>query len=367
MTTKKRNIKDLDSIEVSLKKVLVAPLNWGLGHATRVIPIIHLLLQNNFTPVLASDGEAFKLLKKEFPNLEVIELPSYRIEYAKSAFLMKWKLVLSFWSIKRAVRHERKIVNQLVSTNNFVGLISDNRFGIFHKDIPSVYITHQLNVYSGWTSEITSRIHQKIISKHTVCWVPDSKGESSLSGALSVVDKWKFPTVYIGKLSRLLPENLPIKYDVLLLLSGPEPQRSILEHVFLREFSLYKGRVLLIRGVLKHVNIENHSPNIEVINYLKSKELQGVLNSSELVVCRSGYSTIMDLEKLNKKAFFIPTPGQSEQNYLARNMDHKRIAPFCEQKDFTLDKLKEISAYTGFLSTDNNILNPELLKVFKSS
>jgi len=318
MSKEKENTTFSTSIEVANNKVLIAPLNWGLGHATRCIPIIHFLIENNFSPVLASDGDALALLKKEFPNLPSIELPSYRIRYSKFAYLTKWKLLFSFHLIRKAVRQEQKIIDELVTKYTFVGLISDNRFGIYHKDISSVYITHQLHVFSGLTTWITSKIHQNIISKYDVCWVPDFKGNKGLSGELSKVSKLKIPVEFIGSLSRLEPKKQQkIKYDVLLLLSGPEPQRSILEAKLLTKFSLFEGKVLLVRGVLNDGALKTVYKDIEVVNYLTSIELEIAINSSETVVSRSGYSTIMDLAKLNKKTFFIPTPRQDEQVYLA--------------------------------------------------
>lgn len=365
MSKEKANHAFSTSIEVAKNKVLIAPLNWGLGHATRCIPIIHFLIENNFSPVLASDGIALQLLKKEFPELPTVELPSYNIKYSKVAYLTKWKLMFSFRSIYKAVRQEQKIIEELVVKHKFVGLISDNRFGIYNKEIPSVYITHQLNVFSGFTTWLTSKVHQNIISKYDMCWVPAFKGKKSLSGNLSNISKLKTKIAYLGNLSRLESKKEKKKYEVLLLLSGPEPQRSILETQLLKEFSSYQGDVLLVRGLMDGSTLENVSKNIEVINYLSSKKLETVINSSEIIVARSGYSTIMDLAKLNKKAFFIPTPGQGEQEYLAEYLEQKKIAPFCKQEQFDLNVLIRINKYSGFVENYQSELHPDLLRIFK--
>ena len=154
-------------------------------------------------------------------------------------------------------------------------------------------------------------------------------------------------------------------YDVLLLLSGPEPQRSILESKLLKEFSSYDGKVILVRGIVSESSSIESASNIKVINYLTTNELEEVLNSTDLIIARSGYSTIMDLAKLNKKAFFIPTPGQSEQAYLAKNLEQKKIAPFCEQEQFSLKLLSKLDDYTGFVKSYDSKLNSDLLNLFK--
>ena len=131
---------------------MVAPLNWGLGHAARCIPIIDGLLENEFKVVLASDGDALLLLKKEFPKLDSIELPTYNIRYSKKRKGFKWSLVKRLPILIKAISEERKTINQLVSNRKIDGIISDNRFGVHSSKVPSVYITHQLNVLSGMTT-----------------------------------------------------------------------------------------------------------------------------------------------------------------------------------------------------------------------
>jgi len=353
------------SLELAKNKVLIAPLNWGLGHATRCIPVIRFLLENNFTPVLASDGFALEVLKQEFPELPVVVLPSYHIRYSKYAYFTKVKLLLSLPIIYKAVAQEQKIIKELVSNHRFVGLISDNRFGVCHKELPSVYMTHQLNVFSGLTTWLSSKLHQRIIAKFDVCWVPDAETSKSLAGKLAIISKFKTPIVFLGNLSRLKSKKRKYKYDVLLLLSGPEPQRSIFEAKLLKEFSSFKGKVVLVRGVFNRSGLKNVSKQIKVVNYLNSFELEEFINSSKVVLARSGYSTIMDLAKLNKKAFFIPTPGQAEQRYLARFLEQKKIAPFCKQEQFKLKLLSRIDGYSGFIESYQSGLNPAILDVFK--
>lgn len=352
------------STEVANKKILIAPLNWGLGHATRCIPIIQFLQKNNFNPIIASDGDALLFLKNEFPGLKTLELPSYNIQYAKKGFWLKWKLIMSVFSIKKAVQRENKIIADFVQQENILGIISDNRFGVFHDQIPSIYLTHQLQVFSGATTVLSTKIHQKIISKFTSCWVPDFEGIHNLAGALTQRNDIKKSISFIGNLSRLVLEERKKAYEILVLLSGPEPQRTILEKKLLHEFSGYDKKVLFVRGVLNSQPIATENTNIQIVNFLQTKALQNAMNSSKLVLSRSGYSTIMDLAKLKKKAFFIPTPGQSEQKYLATYLKEKRIAPFCQQEQFRIDLISNVDKYTGFIESYPMELNNELLHIF---
>ena len=155
----------LPNLKTNSKNILIAPLNWGLGHATRCIPIIKELQQFGFTPIIASDGVALRLLQKEFPELVSIELPSYEIEYAKDEKDFKWKLIKNSPKMIQAIFEEKKKVKALVKQYDLKGIISDNRLGVYSKKVPSVFITHQLNVLSGKTTWISSKLHQFFIAK----------------------------------------------------------------------------------------------------------------------------------------------------------------------------------------------------------
>lgn len=288
------------------------------------------------------------LLQKEFPHLKSYTLPSYNIQYSKSSWKLKFQLILSVPSIISAVKKEKQVVAEIIKTENIVGIISDNRFGVYSAKIPSVYITHQLNVLSGFTTFFTSKIHQRIIRNFNECWVPDVEGDQNFSGKLGHLKKTNLNIKYIGILSRFQPKKLNLKQDILVLLSGPEPQRTLLENKLLSELKNYNGNVLFIRGVLNETNLISTSNNMKVVNYLLSNELETAINESNVVVARSGYSTIMDLAVLEKKAFFIPTPGQNEQEYLAELCELHKIAPYSKQENFTLKNLEELKKFNGF-------------------
>ncbi|WP_459211458.1 glycosyltransferase [Aquimarina rhabdastrellae] len=348
-----------------MKKILVAPLNWGLGHATRCIPIINALLQEGFTPVIASDGDAKALLQKEFPTLESIELPSYNIKYAKKGSFFKFKMLFNSPKIVKAIQLERKATKKILTSDRYYGIISDNRMGVRHKDIPSVFITHQLTVLSGKTTKISTKLHNKYIKKFDACWVPDMATSPNLSGALGHPKKAKKAVSYIGPISRFSSQQTPIENDIMVLLSGPEPQRTMLEEKLLKELKESHKKILFVRGLIEDKQHISQLDNITIYNFLLGKEIEHAINSSELIISRSGYTTVMDLAKLQKKAFFIPTPGQFEQEYIAKRLTEQKIVPSCKQKEFSLSQLDTINEYSGLTHFESDINFGKLFHLFQ--
>lgn len=342
-----------------MKNVIVAPLNWGLGHASRCVPIIELLIENKFTPVLASDGKALEFLRKEFPDVEYLELPSYNISYGKN---LKWSLFRKIFSIRAAAKKERKILQQYLANHPVVGLISDNRFGIYSKQIPSAYITHQINVLSGILTPITSFFHQRIIKKFHECWIPDNPN-SLLSGKLSMSNR-KLNQKYIGILSRFEKKELEKEIDILIVLSGPEPNRTYLEQKMTSTFQNTKKNVWLVRGIVEGKQIIKEVGNLKIVNFMLSEELEKTLNQSRRVICRSGYSSVMDLITLNKKALLIPTKGQNEQEYLAKYLKEKGYFSFVKEEDFTHESLETMDDFD--YQYQKTVFNTELFRLFES-
>ena len=332
---------------MSKGSVLVAPLNWGLGHATRCIPIIKALQKYGYNPILASDGAALELLKKEFPELESYALPSLKIKYAKKGLWFKFKIVLQSFRLYRCIQQERRFLKKLSHKIQLKGIIADNRLGLYHRAIPCAILSHQLKVYSGSTTALTSWLHQYFIKKYDECWVPDKAGTPNLSGKLSHLKQTSLNLKYIGVLSRFEWTKQPLQYDILILLSGPEPQRSLLETKLLKEFKNYEGKVVMVCGVVEKEEVVYYEHAIKMINFLKAKPLEKLILQSDIVIARSGYTTLMDLAKLNKKAFFIPTPGQFEQQYLAKRLMAHHIAPYCQQRHFKVEQLKKIDFCSG--------------------
>ena len=350
----------------SKKNILVAPLNWGLGHTTRCIPIINGLISEGFTPILASDGNALALLKKEFPDLLALELPSYHIEYAKKASNFKWKIIKNSPFTIKAIFDEKKLVKKWVSEYDLKGIISDNRLGVFSKKVPSVFITHQLTVFSGKTTWISSKIHQQIIKKYTECWVPDVETIPNLSGKLGHLDDTKLKIKYLGVLSRFQKQDLPIVYKLMVLLSGPEPQRTMLEEKLIGELKEYPEKAVFIKGKVESEQKMWQEKNVTFYNFMQTQQLEKTFNESEMVLCRSGYTTILDLAKLQKKAFFIPTPGQFEQEYLAKKLKKQGLIPTSKQENFKLNDLNEVPLYAGLPKINSEINWKQLFLIFRA-
>ena len=331
------------------KRILVAPLNWGLGHATRCIPIINALIALGFEPIVASDGDALAFLKKEFLNLITLELPSYSINYSKNPVFFKLNMLKQAPKLLRAIYAEKKATKTIVKSFNIEGIISDNRWGVCNKKVPCVVITHQLNVLSGTTTWLSSLLHKTFIENFDACWVPDYKDTFNLSGKLGHSSSaFKISVKYIGPLSRFSKKETVTTNKILVLLSGPEPQRSLLYEKLFQLLKNHPQKVVIVKGSVEKKQTTQTMGNLSIYNFMTTKELETTITESELVVSRSGYTTVMDLAKLGKKAFFIPTPGQYEQEYLAKRLSSLNIAPYCNQKDVTLSKLEVANTFKGF-------------------
>lgn len=326
--------------EIDQKRILVAPLDWGLGHATRCIPIINELLVQNCLVFIAAEGPVKSLLQQEFPQLNFLPLPGYKIRYSKNKFFFPLKILLQIPKVIRCVYKEHRWLKKIVRQYSIDAILSDNRYGLFHTFIPCVFITHQLTikVKSLVLQWLIQKLNYYFINKYNCCWVVDVGGENNLAGALSHPKQLPAtPVEYLGPLSRFTKKNLPKKYNITIILSGPEPQRSILENILLQQLTFYKGNVLMVRGLPDCTTIPAHTcKHVEIKNFLPATELNVAIEASEIIVCRSGYTSVMDLVILQKKAVLIPTPGQTEQEYLATILMQKNIFYAEKQKGFSL-------------------------------
>ena len=328
-------------------KILVAPLDWGLGHATRCIPIIRELLLQNCTVLIAAEGKIKALLQAEFPQISFVHLPGYRIEYASSGWGLAIKIVAQIPKLLSVIRQEHVWLQKVVEEENIDAVISDNRYGLYHQNIPSVFITHQLLIKAPvkLAEDFLQVLNYQYINKFDECWVPDAEGENNLAGILSHPSKeLSIPTHYIGLLSRFSSDqsSSPGGY-LMVLLSGPEPQRTLLENQLLQELKDYTEPVLLVRG-LPGGNAEiKENGNVNVFSHLPAAELEEKIRGSSIVISRCGYSTIMDLAVLKKRSILIPTPGQTEQEYLAKHLMKKNFALCVEQKKFRLKNALQLA------------------------
>lgn len=318
------------------KKILVAPLNWGLGHATRCIPIIKELSDQGASVFLASDGRALDLLRKEFPGLPVFKLPEYGIAYTSKSIILNVLMVLP--KLVWAVFKEHKIVREITTEHHIDGIISDNRLGCFSKKIPSIFITHQINLIipSAILQWFSRQLNYFFIRKYDECWVPDVPNSPNLSGILSHGTPIKAVT-YIGALSRLERRQMDKKFDVIVVLSGPEPQRTNLEKAVLEQAGLLPYQFMIVQGKTETNEQFMVGKNIQVKSSLTSAALNKAILSSDLYIGRTGYSSIMDLAKLNKPALLIPTPGQTEQEYLGHLFSKNGVFHIQSQDELNLE------------------------------
>ena len=292
-------------------------MNWGLGHATRSVPLVEEFIKQDYQVDIASDGEALTFLRERFPKLKYFELPPYNITYSRQSNQII-KIASQVPKIISKIKKENKVIIDLCKNESYSCIVSDNRFGAYHETIYSVFISHQINIQSPFMSGLIKKLNINIINKFDECWIPDFEPPHNLGGELSIVHDEIKKYHYIGNLSHLSIRKKDQVYNITYLLSGPEPQRSILEEKIIAQHpDNLKG--LLIRGSQAQSS-KTSTDSLEIVNLLCSDELSEKLSQSSIVVCRSGYSSLMDLVNSHLKVILIPTPGQTEQEYLANRL-----------------------------------------------
>jgi uncharacterized protein (TIGR00661 family) len=353
----------VNQVKASLK-ILVAPLDWGLGHATRCIPIIKVLLQQGCTVVLAASGKEKHLLQEEFPQLKIFTLPGYKIQYASTAWGLPLKIVAQIPRLFAAIKKEHAWLHKVVEEEGIQAVISDNRFGLYHATVPCVFVTHQLRIKASLkcAEDFLQRWNYRYINRFTECWVPDAKGKQSLAGELShPFKKPAVPLYYTGPLSRFRNTAQEEGNDLLIILSGPEPQRTLFEQIIVKDLQHYTGQVTLVRGLPGETAPLLIQENVAVFNHLSAAQLQEKIQEAGMVVSRCGYSTVMDLCTLQKRSILVPTPGQTEQIYLAKHLMKKNIAFCVEQHKFRLKNVLQAASQFRYvpynLAGDENLEN----------
>ena len=335
------------------KRILVSPLDWGLGHATRCIPIIKHLLDKGLEVIIACDGLPLALLKEEFPNLEYVEIKGYHVKYS-SLLPASAAVALQIPKIKKAIAREHKQLEQIIKDKKIDAVISDNRYGLWTDKVPCIIITHQLNIQAPLAKDKLRAMALEYIKKFSTCWIPDYKDGDTLSAVLSHPIPDGVNATYLGLLSRFEPntQRKEMQRDLLVLLSGPEPQRTILEKKAINQVKeIGNLKALIVRGIPDGKKIDG-GENIEVVSHLNKEELLEKILTSKAILARPGYSTLMDLAAIGgKRAILIPTPGQTEQEYLAMYMESENIATISLQKNFSLrEAWRKVFQTKGFNS-----------------
>ncbi|OQP49367.1 hypothetical protein A4H97_28940 [Niastella yeongjuensis] len=336
---------EFNNFNTKLQKpvVLLSPLDWGLGHTTRCIPIIHELLQQGCTVIIACNSTQKSLLIREFPQLTYVQLAGYNLKYGKKRWGTIVRIILQTPKILIKINNENNWLNIFLKSQPVDIIISDNRFGLYARHVHSIFITHQLYIKTGlgkFTDRLVQWLNYRRIIRFTACWVPDRQGDKSLGGRLSnPATLPAIPVQYLGGLSRFNAcPHTTNSIHLLVILSGPEPQRSIFEKLLLRQLEQQRGKIVLVRGLPgagEEVQVKNE---LIIYNHVPAAVLNNLMCNAALVISRSGYTTVMDLLKLGKKSILVPTPGQAEQEYVATHLHTAQLAYTLSQAHFNLQK-----------------------------
>ena len=338
----------------SSNRILICPLDWGLGHASRCIPIIKKYINQGSEVIIAADRRPLELLKQEFPQLQFVKLSGYNISYAEN-ISMTLQMIFSAPKILWKIYIEHKKLNKIINDHKIDMVISDNRYGLWNKNVKSIFMTHQIMIKSTeklkFLEPILYGITKWFIKHYDECWIPDYEGKNNLSGDLS--HKYPLPqnAKFIDPLSRFtshlsLSIGIGEEQSILVLLSGPEPQRTVLENKIVDQLKQVRIKTIIVRGapgLLEKLVVPDY---VTVYSHLETDKMQQIILDSNIIICRSGYSTIMDLAVFGKKAIFIPTTGQTEQEYLAKYHSNKGNSIYFKQDEFELKKACDIFMLT---------------------
>lgn len=326
-----------------MAKILVAVLDWGLGHAARSSRIIQLLTDRHHDVVIASSGVALEFLKSGFPNLKSYELPGYNVSYSKYKALLVPALISDFPKFLRLIKKEQNLVEQIISSEAISLVISDNRYGCYSKKIQSIFICHQLTIPLNGIlrpfRRLVSAIHTRIIKKFDAVWIPDFP-DHRFSGVMSVCSG--LTPKYIGILSRFssCPAINEKQFYITAIISGPDPSRyrlvSRLE-LILKEF---KRPCLLITGRPGYDDTPKQINDLTILPHAETLQMQEIICSSEFIIARSGYTSLMDFAVTGSKVLFIPTPGQPEQKFIAEQMLQMGRAACLSENDLTAKNIE---------------------------
>ena len=324
-------------------------------------------MEHGDNPIIAADKSPLAFLKQSFPDLEFIKLPGFEPTYSRGNSQV-FKLLTSIPGALIDFKKEHIEVEKIVKEHNIDTIISDNRFGCWSKNAYSVFITHQLHIQVPnlfrWTYPIVNMMSRSYIRHYDELWIPDVESEPSLSGILSHPADAKIKTKYIGLLSRFSSLPTPAtsaekNIEHLVILSGPEPQRTIFENIIIKQAPDIDGKIVVLRAKPDQEGLPSDIPdNVTLYNHADDDFFVELVSKSNNIICRGGYSSLMDLVCLNRNAYLVPTPGQTEQEYLADHLSKKGLFSSCKQKEFKLTNvsipdvnLKETSINSQFKYT----------------
>ena len=349
-----------------MKHVLVSPLSWGLGHATRDLPIIRHFLARSHHVTVAATGRALALLQHEVPQCDFVEIKDYPTPYSASRFFVPKFLAMAPVMLA-AIERETVLFRRLLAKQKFDLILSDNRFRIRSDDTPSFCIAHQLRFMTPpklrFFEFLTEFFNWLYLRPFDRIIVPDAADDTqNLSGRMSHQMRWlKGDKVYYsGVVARM---DVPEDVDLFISISGPEPQRTELERIVLEHVGQVKlDRIVITLGKPEVKEVRKINDHITVYGYLDRAGQQEMMNRARLVVCRSGYTTVMELAELGKKALMIPTPGQTEQEYLGRYYAERGFYHSVSQYALDLPRdIEQARAMTGVPFASHTQANVERL------
>jgi uncharacterized protein (TIGR00661 family) len=326
-------------------RILISPLNWGLGHASRLIPLIRSYRSRGYKIFLGGNGPSLEMLMKEFPDLEIVSIPFTEIKYSPGINQIV-HFIFALYRYSFALRREHKILNTIIREKKIDVVISDNRLGLYTKKAKCIILTHQvwLQMPKGWNllRIMANHVNHLFIRKFDECWIVDTDKPPNLAGELSHPPLEGITVRYIGPISRFAGNKVASagKIEILIILGGPEPQRSILEKILIQQISETTYHAVIAAGTFNS-QVEAMPPNILYIPFADSKQLAELIQNAEIIICRSGYSSIIDLVALDHSAILIPTPGQPEQEYLGEYLSARRYFLNYRQSEFDLKKAIE--------------------------
>jgi hypothetical protein len=352
------------------KAVCIAPLDWGLGHATRCIPLIRAFESLDYKIYIAADGKHEIILKEAFPHATFLSLQGYRIWYTKKGLFFIPGIILQIPKIIKAIFKEYFWLKKVAKKCQFDLVVSDNRFGFFNKKIKSVFITHQLELQTpfGWSTRLNQIITYKILKNYSACWIADMKPPHNLSGILANPKVLpSMPIWYMNCLARLQEndkidtQNKISTIQFLGIVSGPEPQRTLLENILWEQGNTLDEPFTIIAGLPNDKLYNKITTKGALYHHLNESALKDEINKAEYIICRGGYTTLMEMIPFGKKLILIPTPGQTEQIYLAKYWQAKKWAISFEQKYFDLPSAIKAASEFDYQTPPFILFNKEAL------
>ena len=267
------DLEKINNIGKGGARILFAPLDWGLGHTTRCLPIIKAFQLAGAEVNVACNQHQAHLLEGEIPGLRILSLDGYGLHYSKSKWLTWASIALQAPKILTAIKSENRWLAALLRAEKFDVVISDNRFGFHHPGLHSIFITHQLRIrvpLNNWVEDLIQKWNYRFIQKFDECWIPDFEKEPTLSGSLSHPNLLPAMEIkYIGPISRFKKNvaSNAASQELVVVISGPEPQRTIFENLIIPQLRNWNGKAVVVRGLPSETNTIPSFENISVYNH----------------------------------------------------------------------------------------------------